>query len=51
MIYFRSVTGSEFASDYNKLNFFHEQQKSYIILFWNGGSYYPARNLPVQIQQ
>ena len=35
------MTGSEFASDYNKSNVLYEQQKSYITVFWNSDSYYP----------
>ena len=34
----RCVTFSEFASDYHKSNAFYEKQKSYITVFWNGGS-------------
>ena len=45
------ATGSEFSSDCNKSNVSYEQQKSYIMVFWNGGSYYPANILLVQIQQ
>ena len=29
----------------------NQQQKSYITIFWNGGSYYHSRILPVQRQQ
>ena len=43
--------GSEFASDYHKSNVSYEQQKSYITVFWNGGSYYLAEILLVQSQQ
>ena len=49
-IHFICVTGSEFASDYNKSNVFYEQQKGYITVFWCGDSYYPAEILPVQKQ-
>ena len=43
--HFRCVTGSEFASGYHKSNVSYEQQKSYITVFWNGGSYYLAEIL------
>ena len=49
-MYFRCVTGSEFASDYNKSNVY-EQQKCYITVFWNDDSYFPAGILSVQSQQ
>ena len=39
-IHFRCVTGSEFASDYNKSNLFYEQEQSFITDFCNGDSYY-----------
>ena len=50
-IHFRCVTGSEFASDYNKSNVFLEQQNSYITVFCNGDSYCQAGIWPAQIQQ
>ena len=49
--HFRCVTDSEFASNYHKSNVSYEQQKSYITVFWNGGSYYLAEILLVQSQQ
>ena len=49
--HFRCVTGSEFASAYHKSNVSYEQQKSYIKVFGNGGSYYLAEILLVQSQQ
>ena len=33
------------------IKFSDEQQKSYIMVFWNGGSYYLAEILLVQNQQ
>ena len=40
-IHFRCVTGSEFASDYNKSNVFYEHQnKGYFAVFWNSETYY-----------
>ena len=49
--HFRCVTGFEFASDYNKSNNSYEQQKSYMTVFWNVGSYYLVKILLVQSQQ
>ena len=46
----RCAIGSEFASDYNKSNVSYEQQKSYITIFRNGGSYYLAEILLAQSQ-
>ena len=58
VIYFRKkkhhfgfVTGSEFACVYHKSNVSYEQQKSYIPIFWNVGSYYLAEFLVDQSQQ
>ena len=50
-IHFRYVTGSEFASDYNRSNVLYKQEKSYITVSWNSDFYYPAAILPVQSQQ
>ena len=41
----------EFASYYNKTDVSYAQQKSYIMVFWNGGSYYLVEILLVQSQQ
>ena len=49
--YFKCVAGFEFASDYNKSNVSYEQQKSYVTVFWKGGSYYLAEILLAQSQQ
>ena len=38
-LHFRCVTGSEFAYDYTEPNVSYEQQKSFIKVFWHGGSY------------
>ena len=46
MHHFSCHPGSEFASDYNKSMFFCEQEKTYITVFWDGGSYYPVEILP-----
>ena len=48
---FKSGTGSEFASGCKKLKVSCEQQKSYIMVFWNGIFCYPAGILHVQSQQ
>ena len=48
--YFRCVAGFEFSSDYSKSNVSYEQQKRYITVIWNGGSYYLAEILLVQSQ-
>ena len=39
------------VSYYNKTGISYEQQKSYIMDFWNDGSYYLAEILLVQSQQ
>ena len=44
---FRCVTGSEFGSDYNKLNVFTNNKRA---ITKNGDSYYPDGILPVQSQ-
>ena len=36
---------------YNKTDASYEQQKSYITVFWDGGSYYIAEILLVQSQR
>ena len=50
-IRFRRATGSEFGSEYNKLNIFYKKQKGDLAFFWNGDSYYTAEILPVQSLQ